>query len=175
MLSSCPYRVICWNEEQQLPQKCTFCAHLLDAGWPEPRCVEACPTGALVFGDLDDPESEISQRLASGGTESLHPEYGLREKVRYIGLPKRFIAGSVIYGDTDECAGKVSVSLVADGDRQTTETNGFGDFEFDGLEDGKEYSVRIEHDGYNAAEFSVVTKSDVYLGEIILLKAGSRK
>ncbi len=39
LLSTCPYRVIYWNEEKQLPQKCTLCAHLLDQGWKEPRCV----------------------------------------------------------------------------------------------------------------------------------------
>ena len=66
LVRSCPYRVIYWNEEAQVPQKCTLCAHLLDAGWKEPRCVEACPTGALVFGDLDDPASEVSRLLASG-------------------------------------------------------------------------------------------------------------
>ena len=55
-----PYRVIYWNEEKQIPQKCTLCAHLLDEGWKEPRCVEACPTGALVFGDLDDPQSDVN-------------------------------------------------------------------------------------------------------------------
>ncbi len=58
---SCPHRVIFWNEAKNVPQKCTFCAHLLDKGWKQPRCVEACPTQALVFGDLDDPDSEVSQ------------------------------------------------------------------------------------------------------------------
>jgi len=45
ILSACPHRVIFWNEEKNIPQKCTLCAHLLDQGWKEPRCVEACPTG----------------------------------------------------------------------------------------------------------------------------------
>ncbi len=39
LVSSCPYRRIYWNEEQQVAQKCTMCAHLLDQGWKEPRCV----------------------------------------------------------------------------------------------------------------------------------------
>src|SRR5574340_1175107 len=33
IVDACPYRVIYWNEESQLPQKCTLCAHLLDEGW----------------------------------------------------------------------------------------------------------------------------------------------
>ena len=57
LVKTCPYRRIEWNEELQLAQKCTLCAHLLDAGEPEPRCVESCPSGALVFGDLDDPRA----------------------------------------------------------------------------------------------------------------------
>lgn len=50
---SCPYHVIFWNEEKNLPQKCTFCAHRLEEN-KIPRCVQACPSGALVFGDLDE-------------------------------------------------------------------------------------------------------------------------
>ena len=57
-----------WNEELQLPQKCTMCAELLDDPIIrsfEPRCVEACPNQALVFGDLADPDSEISKLIAA--------------------------------------------------------------------------------------------------------------
>ena len=43
IVDACPYRVIYWNEEKNLPQKCTMCAHLLDQGWKTPRCVEMCP------------------------------------------------------------------------------------------------------------------------------------
>ncbi|MBA7495804.1 Pyrogallol hydroxytransferase small subunit [subsurface metagenome] len=169
LLSACPYRVIYWNEEKSIPQKCTFCAHLLDAGWKEPRCVEACPTGTLIFGDLDDPNSEVSKLVASGKVEILHPEYGMGEKVTYIGLPKRFIAGSVVFGDKDECAEGVSVTLTGEGEKETVKTNNFGDFEFEGLPADKEYSVKIEYPGYKPKEFSgVKTKVDVYLGDIIL-------
>jgi len=168
LVAACPYRVIFWNEEKQVPQKCTFCAHLMDAGWKEPRCVEACPTGALIFGDLDDPESEISQRLADRKAEVLHPEYGMREKVSYIGLPKRFIAGTVVFGDTDECGAGVSIEIAGDGEKKTTVTNNFGDFEVDGLDADRKYSVKIKLAPYDSVELTAVTKSDVYLGEIVL-------
>ncbi len=49
--------------------------------------------------------------MASGKAEIMHPEYGMKEQVKYIGLPKKFIAGTVIYGDIDECAKGVTVSL----------------------------------------------------------------
>ena len=37
IVSACPYRVIFWNEEKNLPQKCTLCAHLLDQGYQRPQ------------------------------------------------------------------------------------------------------------------------------------------
>jgi len=168
LVSSCPYRVIYWNEEKNIPQKCTLCAHLLDAGWKEPRCVEVCPTNALMFGDLDNPKSQVAELVASGKVETLHPGYEMKEKVSYIGLPKRFVAGTVIFGDTGKCAENVTVTLTGDGAGGTTKTNNYGDFELEGLEEEKEYLVEIKHAGYKPESFSVKTKTDVYLGEIVL-------
>ncbi len=168
VVSSCPYGVIYWNEQKSLPQKCSLCAHLLDEGWKEPRCVEVCPTGALAFGDLDDPDSEVSRLIASGATESLHPEYGLKESVTYIGLPKTFVAGTVVFGDTDECAGGVAVTLTGNGKKMTIKTNFFGDFEFENLDKNEDYIIEIEAKGYKPQEMSAKTKTDVYLGIITL-------
>jgi len=170
LLSTCPYRVIYWNEEKQVPQKCTLCAHLLDQGWKEPRCVEACPTGALVFGDLDDPESAVSKLCGSSKTEVLHPEYNLNEKVRYIGLPRRFIAGSVVFKDTDGCAEGVTVILKGENEGKTIVSDNYGDFEFEGLPADKDYNVKISSPGYKSRKFNVRTRMDVYLGEIFLSK-----
>jgi Fe-S-cluster-containing dehydrogenase component len=170
LVASCPYRVIYWNEELDLPQKCTFCAHLLDAGWKEPRCVELCPAGALTFGDLDDPESEVARLVATNNVETLHPEFGLKENVVYVNLPKKFIAGTVAFGDTDECAPGVTVTVSADGRQQTAKTDEFGDFEFEGLADGQEYTVTLAADGYRPQELSVKTLRDIYLGVITLEK-----
>jgi len=168
IVKSCPYRVIYWNEEKGIPQKCTFCAHLLDQGWKEPRCVEVCPTGALTFGNLDDPNSEVAKLLSSAATETLHPEYGIKEKVAYIALPKKFVAGTVIFGDTDECGRNAVVTLTSNGKKWSAKADIFGDFEFDGLEEHKKFSVKIEHPGYKPRRFNVETKNDVYLGEIVL-------
>jgi len=168
LLSACPYQAIYWNEEAEIPQKCTFCAHLLDAGWKEPRCVEACPTGALVFGDLDDPDSPVSKLTSSGNVEVLHHEFDMKDKVTYIGLPKRFIAGSVVFGDKDECAENVTVMLRGEGETKTVQTNNFGDFEFEGLPDDAEYSIKVEYPGYETKELNARTNIDVYLGDIIL-------
>ena len=173
LVSACPYRVIYWNEEKQLPQKCTMCAHLLDKGWKEPRCVEACPTGALVFGDLDDPKSEVAKLVAGGKTEVLHPEYGMGDKVTFIGLPKRFVAGSVVFGDSDECAEGVKVTLAGE-EKKTVKANNYGDFEFEGLPADKAYTVKVEAPGYKSQSFEVKTNIDVYLGDIILAKTAAK-
>ncbi len=166
---SCPYRVIYWNEEKGIPQKCTFCAHLLDEGWKEPRCVETCPTGALVFGDLDDPNSEISTLISSQDVEFLHPEYGLNPGVCYVGLPKRFVAGEVVLSeDPDECAEGVKVTLVSENSEKQTKTDAFGDFEFEWLEPNKEVVIKFDHEGYAPKEFSLKLRTDVNLGEITL-------
>ena len=175
VVSACPYRVIFWNEAKQIPQKCTFCAHLLDQGWKVPRCVEVCPTGALTFGNLDDAKSDVSRAMKSGKVEILHPEYGLKEKVTYIGLPKRFIAGSVVFGNTDECGEGARVTLQGKGEKRVTKADNYGDFEFDGLTSDKPYRVKVECTGYKPFETEVNTKVDVYLGDIILKKTPSAK
>ena len=169
IISSCPYRVIFWNEEKDVPQKCTFCAHLLDQGWKEPRCVETCPTGAIVFGDLDDPESEISKKTAAESTEVLHPEFEMDPSVCYMGVPKRFIAGEVVFADKkDEAARDVRVTL-SDGNKEfATKTDHFGDFEFDGLESNKEVTIKLESVGYISQEIRVKTMKDLNLGEIVM-------
>ena len=167
--SACPYGVIYWNEEKGLPQKCTFCAHLMDKGWKEPRCVEACPTGALVFGDTNDPESDISTIMSRREVETLHPEFGLKGGVSYIGLPKRFIAGEVVLADRpDECADGVTVTLTDGNESRTVKTDNYGDFEFDGLPHNRSYTIRVDHKGYVPREMTVQTQLDINLGEVVL-------
>ena len=178
IVDACPYRVIYWNEEKNIAQKCTFCAHLLDQGWKEPRCVEVCPTQALVFGDLNDPDSEISRMIetATGKLEVLHSEYGLMPNVKYMGIPKRFIAGEVIFRDKkEECAAGVKVTLSSKGSAdKVTKTDNYGDFEFEGLDADKDYTVLVEQSGYSPRKMKVKTKIDMYLGEILLSKTTAK-
>ena len=169
---ACPYGVIFWNEEKNLPQKCTFCAHRLEDGGI-PRCAQSCPTGSINFGDLDDPESDVSKLLKSGKAEVSHPEWNAKPRVYYIDLHKMtkyFVAGAVVYGDTDDCAEGVAATLTANGNSVKTTTNNYGNFEFDGLDAGK-YSVKLERAGYAPKSIEIDLKTDNYLGEIILAKA----
>jgi Fe-S-cluster-containing dehydrogenase component len=168
IVAGCPYRVMFWNEDLRVAQKCTLCAHLLDAGEREPRCVEACPTAALIFGDLDDPESAVAKALAAATTEVLHPEFDLVEKVRYIGLPKSFVAGTVVFGDWDECAAGVTVTLARDGETVTTQTDAFGDFEFEGLPANADCALEITVTGYEPWRRELRTTTSLSIGDIVL-------
>ncbi|MGW8192675.1 MAG: 4Fe-4S dicluster domain-containing protein [Desulforhopalus sp.] len=166
---ACPYRVIFWNAEQQIPQKCTMCAHRLDEGEKMPRCVESCPTEALVFGDLDDPNSEIAKLSASLATESLHPEFDTASLVQYVGIPNHFVAGEVVLkGNEGECAPGVKVMLTGGGFTLETVTDMFGDFEFEGLNKNEKYQVVVTADGYREKSVEFATYKDVNLGEIVL-------
>jgi Fe-S-cluster-containing dehydrogenase component len=174
ILSSCPHRVIFWNEEKKIPQKCTFCAHLLDAGDPEPRCVEACPTGALQFGDVDDEKSDFARLWNSKNVEVLHPEFDLKPRVKYIGIPKRFVAGSIYFKDRDQCAENAKVTLTGHGIKETVRANNYGDFEFEGLGAAEDFHVKVESSGYVPQSFKVQTQVDVYLGDILLKREAAK-
>jgi len=70
-VDACPYDVIYFNEDLNLAQKCTGCAHLLDGGeWKIPRCADACPTEAILFGE----EADFADLIAKA--EVLQPELG---------------------------------------------------------------------------------------------------
>ncbi|MGD9505845.1 MAG: sulfate reduction electron transfer complex DsrMKJOP subunit DsrO [Syntrophobacteraceae bacterium] len=64
-------------------EKCTFCEERLAKG-QIPACVEACKAKALVFGDLDDPKSEVRKLLHSNYTIRRKPELGTEPNVYYI-------------------------------------------------------------------------------------------
>lgn len=64
-------------------EKCTFCVHRVTKG-QQPSCVENCPPGALIFGDLDDPESDVSKAIERPHFRLLE-EAGTDPRVYYIG------------------------------------------------------------------------------------------
>jgi tetrathionate reductase subunit B len=164
IVSACPYGAIFWNSQLNIPQKCTFCAHLLDKGWKIPRCVEACPTAALIFGEYEDLKSLIKNKQA----EVLSPEFKEQPSVYYVGLPKRFVSGTVLLGDKNECAENAEVVLVGKGIKRKTKTNNYGDFEFEGLKSDENFSIRVAQNGYKPQSFKAATTEDVYLGQIVL-------
>jgi Fe-S-cluster-containing dehydrogenase component len=169
LVAACPYGAVFWNEAANIPQKCSFCAHLIDDGWREPRCVEACPTQAIVFGDLADPGSAIARLRATRPVEELRPDLATRPAVVYLGLPKRFVTGEIVFADKTQLpAESVTVELEHGGERHTTQTDNYGDFEFDGLDAGAACTLRVAHPGYAARTLPLSSRADLDVGTIML-------
>jgi molybdopterin-containing oxidoreductase family iron-sulfur binding subunit len=66
-----------------MTEKCTLCLDRLESG-KEPACVEVCPTGARHFGDLNDPQSEVSQLIARKHASQLLKDLGTEPSVYYL-------------------------------------------------------------------------------------------
>ena len=99
-MMACPYKARSFVHEDLRDQNvnaprgkgtvesCTLCVQRVDNGGI-PACVEACNAenhNAMFFGDLNDPESEISKELANNGGEQIRADLGLNTGVRYQGL-----------------------------------------------------------------------------------------
>lgn len=165
LVDACPYGNVYWNAELALPQKCTGCAHLVAAG-ENPRCVDACQTGGLRFGDIEDFGDTLD------GAEMLDEGTGTNPRMYFLNLPKLFVAGNVWDKEQDEIIEGAKVTLLdADGaEVASQETDYFGDFEFKRLDAGV-YSIRIDAEGFGSAtrEDIDVSKS-LWLGDFPLVR-----
>lgn len=105
-MAACPFAVR-WQNEAGEVEKCTFCVNRTSQGLL-PACAGNCPTHARLFGDLNDPNSEVAQKVAKVQAESMLPELGIETNTCYVGLsetnalPK---SSSVLHG------GRVAVKL----------------------------------------------------------------
>jgi len=81
-ITSCPYDARFIHPEGYV-DKCTFCIHRVEKG-QDPACVSVCPTHCMIFGDMDDPNSDISRAMATRKWKSLIPEAGTDPKVFYL-------------------------------------------------------------------------------------------
>jgi molybdopterin-containing oxidoreductase family iron-sulfur binding subunit len=99
-MMACPYKARSFIHEEledQLPhaprgkgtvESCTLCVHRVDSG-RTPACAEACHAeaqGAMLFGDMNDPESELSERLETYASREIRADLGLDTGVRYQGI-----------------------------------------------------------------------------------------
>ncbi len=99
-IMACPYKARSFVHEPLTGQKpdvprgkgcaegCTLCVHRIDRG-QQPACVQACEQGghsALVFGDLNDPDSAISRQLRATASSPLRADLGLDPAVHYQGV-----------------------------------------------------------------------------------------
>ena len=153
LVEACPVGAIYYNDELDIPQKCTGCAHLLDNGWDVPRCVDACPTEALRY--VDESEVDLSKAGQLSAVE------GMGSKVYFLNMPKRFIAGTVANVSEAEVEIGTPVELVDESGVvvSTQVTDDFGDFKFDQIEKGR-YTVKAVGEVREAD----VTEKDLYIG-----------
>ena len=99
-IMACPYKARSFvheNLDQQQPHSprgkgtvegCTFCVHRVDRD-REPACVEACGSdgnGAMLFGDLNDADSEIAKTIRTVPSKQVREDLGLNTAVRYRGV-----------------------------------------------------------------------------------------
>ncbi len=97
---ACPYQARSFvhapldNQKPDVPrgkgtvEGCTLCVHKVDRG-EQPACVTACSDaghGAMLFGDLNDPQSEISRRVAQYPARQVREDLNLNTGVRYLGI-----------------------------------------------------------------------------------------
>lgn len=102
-IAACPYtgvRSFNWDEpkysvdhavgdpnapqhQKHVVEKCTFCYQRISQG-EKPACMELCPGRARYWGDLDDPNSEVSQLLKSRSHKQLLEDYGTKPSVYYL-------------------------------------------------------------------------------------------
>lgn len=156
-----------WNEELQIPQACTGCAHLVDQG-KLPHCVDLCAPGALRFGEYE----EFAEELAASGYEFKNEhEEELGAHVYYVNMPHLFIGGEVWDPAVNEIIEGATITLtLPDGSTQTTQSDDFGDFWFRKLECGT-YNLSIAAEGYQGVTKEVVLDKSLNVGDFPLQRA----
>jgi Fe-S-cluster-containing dehydrogenase component len=164
LVDSCPLGMIYYNDTLDISQKCTGCAHLLDNGWKEPRCVDVCSTGALRFGDIEDFGDELTQAACLDELD------GFGAKVYYLNRPKRWIAGTVADRTQNEVIIGARVLIDDESGNQIAciETDDFGDFRYYDCEK-QNYHVTIEALGYSPIKLKAdCTERDVVFDDIFV-------
>lgn len=96
-MMACPYKARSFVHEPVTDQNpdvprgkgcvesCTLCVHRIDAGL-QPACADSCTNKAILFGDLNDPNSEISKKIRAVTSVQVRADLGLNTGVRYQGL-----------------------------------------------------------------------------------------
>ena len=96
-MMACPYKARSFVHEplhDQVPdvprgkgtvESCSMCVHRVDQG-QKPACAEACPNQAILFGDLNDPNSDIAKKLRMVASTQVRADLKLNTGVRYQGL-----------------------------------------------------------------------------------------
>ncbi len=86
-IMACPYGVRFFHPVHKVAEKCNFCYHRISNGM-NPACVDACPFGARMIGNIRNPDDPIANIILTKRVGVLKEEYGTKPQVYYIGLDK---------------------------------------------------------------------------------------
>lgn len=168
-LRRCPYRVVFFNSDLNIAQKCTLCMHRLQEG-KEPACVNACPSDVFLFGE----KSKVLKEATKRGAKQLHPEYKTEPAIYYLGLPSVTLAGHIIDSRTfmDVPDATVTVKNGAGGKAIAVKSDISGNFVFEYLKLKGNYTVTIKRPGYQPLSIDKVAVDIEFrhLGDIKLAK-----
>ena len=137
------------NENLNIAQKCTGCAHLLDSRLDASPAVWT-PARPWPSGSWRRPR----RRSSSQGAELLHPEEQ-KPRVYYLNVPKKFIAGTLYDPKAKEVVIGAALTLRSNGATWTTTTDGFGDFWFQNLDVGV-YDLEIAAAGFAPKRYDAI-------------------
>lgn len=169
-IDACPYGAIVFNDDRNICQKCTLCNHRLEEG-KEPACVDACPSSVFLFGE----EPKVAKEAKKRGARWMHPEYGTKPRIYYLGLPSVSLAGHVLDARSlmDVPGASVTITDTKTGSPISRKTNVAGNFLAEDLKMNSTYTVKIEYPGFLPKTINNVRIDTEYkhLGDIKLDKA----
>lgn len=110
-MNACPYDALYIDPESETAAKCNFCAHRIDQNL-KPSCEVVCPTKAIISGDLDDPDSEVSRLIDTVPSRVRAPEQGTSPQVFYLGVHEAVLDPLAI------AEGKEYLSQITDSQRE---------------------------------------------------------
>lgn len=170
-VAACPYGAIYYRADTMTADKCDLCASKLDAGQTVPTCVSTCLGDAMVFGDLDDPSSAISQMLSKTGAKALRPDYGTNPSVYFI--PHAAVLHAQAVNELGSCLMDATPTLtdLSTNISTTASLDAQGRFVFRNLTVGNKYSLAIAASGYRSYSLPSLTVTNEYLdlGKVALI------
>jgi len=168
-LPACPYSAIYFREDKGVVDKCEFCVGNIDKGL-QPECVKACPADAMFFGNLGDPESQVSKLIRNWEARPLHSERGTRPSVYYTAHAAR-LRGTIKSKRTGYAVPGAVVTLkcLDEEESSSSSTDSDGVFFFWDLKTQNKYSVSIKNQkGSHSTRELYVDEEYIDLGTIFL-------
>jgi len=156
-LPACPYGALYFRQDKGIVDKCDLCTENIDEG-SIPECARACPTGAILFGDIEDSTSTISKLIHEKQALPLHPEFNTEPAVFYTSHASRQ-RGTVIDADSRQVIADATITLESkDAPSIHLKTDNNGIFFAWNLKNNTQYKIEVKASGY-----------DTYLDEISLV------